>query len=130
MLDDLQRQNFRRRQFIQIIEAVVLQPEDVEIGLVASNEFIVGEIPEAIGFCTIMSVFRIVADDEVLKIVKLERLGFEGKVFVGTEIIEPDAFGMHVSVFGLGVEKWLHANCLDSVETISLSGKVSANRTM
>jgi len=37
MLDDFQRQHIRRRQVVEIVEAVVLEPEDVEASLVAGD---------------------------------------------------------------------------------------------
>ncbi len=41
MLDDLLLQDIRRRQIIQVLQAVVLQPEDIQAGLVAGDQFFI-----------------------------------------------------------------------------------------
>jgi hypothetical protein len=47
-LDDLGGDLVRRRQQIRVIQAVVLQPEDVEVDLVAPDQIGIGEFAEAL----------------------------------------------------------------------------------
>lgn len=52
-----------------------------------------------------MAFCRVLAVDEVLKIIQLERQRFEGEILVGAQVIKPHTLGVHLAVFGLGVNK-------------------------
>lgn len=49
VLDNLGCQNGGVRQIGGVAQAVVPEPEDIEIGLVALDQILVGEAPEALG---------------------------------------------------------------------------------
>jgi uncharacterized sporulation protein YeaH/YhbH (DUF444 family) len=73
VLDDLLLQNIRRRQIVQLVQAVVLQPEDVQTGLVARHQ-----CPRSVNNGSargdaLVAVFRVVAGDEVVQVVQLQR---------------------------------------------------------
>ena len=72
-----------------MIEAVVLEPEKVQAGLVAGDELLVSEVPEPFGFPALVPILRVVAGDEVVQVVDLERLGLEGEVLVGAQVVNP-----------------------------------------
>jgi hypothetical protein len=46
ILHDLRRNFLRRRQQVGIIKGIVLEPEDIEVDLVAGDEVRIGEAPE------------------------------------------------------------------------------------
>jgi len=59
---------------------VALQPEDIQIGLVARDQGVVIEIFEALGFHARMAIIRTIAIDEVLQVFTLQRLGFQDEM--------------------------------------------------
>ena len=63
MVDDFLLQYLRRRQIVQIIQAVVLQPEQIQTGLVARDQRVVAEVSERLDFLASVAVARIVASD-------------------------------------------------------------------
>ena len=48
VFDDLGRDNVRFRQTVDILKAVILEPEDVEVEFVPGDEIIVAKPPEPI----------------------------------------------------------------------------------
>lgn len=68
MLDNLLRQYVRRWQTVQVIKAVVLEPEDIETRLVAGDEILVFEVAEALRLLTFVTIGRVVGFDELLQV--------------------------------------------------------------
>ena len=89
----------------RVFEGIVLEPEDVEVGFVAFDQVVVGERFEAVRFftvvpsagrtCLVFGTFRFaeVAGDEVVEVGALDGVFFEGEMFVGTEVVNPEFFG-------------------------------------
>jgi hypothetical protein len=78
VLDDLLGKLIWLRQVIEVSEALVFEPEDIEARLVARGQLLIGELALAtfrvlvrIPSCfALVSVFRIIAIDEVGKVLK------------------------------------------------------------
>lgn len=68
VFDDLLLQHVRRRQIVELVQTVVLQPEHIEAGLVAGDQLFIGEVAEALGFLAFVAVRRVVAGDEVAQV--------------------------------------------------------------
>ena len=68
MFNDFLLQNFRWRQIIQVIEAVILEPENIQAGFVACDQLVVPKILEPFGLGTFVPVLRLVAVNKFLKI--------------------------------------------------------------
>ena len=51
MLDDFLLQHVGRRQVVEVVQAVVLEPEDVEAGLVARYQIKYGDAAQVIDLC-------------------------------------------------------------------------------
>lgn len=98
VFDDALREYFRLGEIIEVGEAVVFQPEEVEAGLVACGQLSVRELPPAAGgiflgvprFLPLVAVLRIVARDELGEIVEAERLPFQRVVDVGAVVVIPN----------------------------------------
>jgi hypothetical protein len=90
VLDDLLLQHIRRRQIVEVVQAVVFQPEDIETGLVTGHQVFVAEQLEAFGGDALVAVFRVVAGDEILQVVQLESACLQREVLVGAQVVEPD----------------------------------------
>ena len=88
-LHDLPRQDRRIGQVVGVLQALVLEPEDVQAGLVPFHQIVIAEGPEAFRLLSVVPVLRIVAFDEVLQVLQLERIGLEGEVLVGPQVVDP-----------------------------------------
>lgn len=105
MFNNLLLQDIRLRQIVEVVETVVLEPEDIETSFIASHQLYIAE--ELKSFCSnaLVTVFRVVAGDEIPQVLQLERAGFQGEMFVGAQIVEPDSLSVDLSVLGLSVKK-------------------------
>ena len=95
-----------------VFEGVVFEPEDVEAGFVAGDEFVVGVgTPAAVGFLVgpggfaSVPIRRVVAFHELVEVFALERIGLEREVFVGAEVVDPELLGPGRLTRGLLVEE-------------------------
>lgn len=88
-----------------VFEAVVFEPKDVEVGFVALDQVLVGERLEAVGLFALVAIFRTVAGDEVVEVGALQRIGFQGEVLVGAEVVDPKRLGPGSFAGGLAVEE-------------------------
>ena len=91
------------RQVVKVGQAPVLYPKNVEIGFVAGDDFVVGELaPTALGmrlaprFSTQVAVFWSVALNEICQILKCEWRILERVVNVGAVIVNPNVLGLHI----------------------------------
>ena len=107
MLDDFLLQHLGRRQIIQVVQAVVFQPEDVQAGLVAGHQLVVAEELEAICGDALVAVFRVIAGDEILQVIELQGARLQREMLVGAQVVKPHALGMHAPIFW-GVVKEHH----------------------
>jgi hypothetical protein len=57
MFDDFLLQYIRRGNFIEIVEAVVLQPKDVQAGFIAGHQFVVAKELEAFVGNALVAIF-------------------------------------------------------------------------
>lgn len=106
VFDDIIGQHVRRGQAVQIGKGFVLDPEDIETGLVPRKD--VGNVefaPAAIRiifaprFGAFIPILRMIAGDEVQQIGILHRMLFQRKVNVGAKIVDPDGLRLR---FGAG----------------------------
>ena len=93
----------RAGQIIEVGKGTVFDPENIQTGFVAGKDFVNGETAEASigiafapGFFAVMTVWRIVALDELLQIVKGHWGLFQRKVLIGPQIVEPHLFGLAI----------------------------------
>lgn len=68
VLDDLGADDVGRRKVIEVAEAVVLEPEDVQVQLVAFQQLVGREPAEALAFLPPGPVVRMVAGNEVVQV--------------------------------------------------------------
>ena len=88
VFDDVVRRLVRVRQVVQIGEALVLKPEEIEAGLVPDRHFLVTEAtPPTIGirlrvsgFLALMKVFGMVALNEVPQVLQFQGVLLQGVV--------------------------------------------------
>ena len=103
ILNDIRSEDIGIGEAVQVGQGFVLDPEDVEAGLVALEDLVHGEFaPAAVGigfrpgFVAVMAVFGVIAADEVLQVDIGHGVLLQGEVDVGTEIVDPDLPGLHV----------------------------------
>jgi hypothetical protein len=53
----------------------------------------------------VVAVGGVVGGDEGVEVGALEGVGFEGEVFVGAEVVDPEGFGPGVRIGGFAVEE-------------------------
>jgi hypothetical protein len=68
VLDDFGCQNGGVGQIGGIAQTVVPEPEDIEIGLVALDQVLGGEAPDALGFTPLVAIGGVVAADKVVQV--------------------------------------------------------------
>jgi hypothetical protein len=94
VLDNLLLQNVGRRQVIEVIQTLVFQPKDIQTGLVTRHRFFVAEELEPFASHPLVTIFRVVAGDEILQFVQLERARLQGEMLV----CQPDTTGTRFSL--------------------------------
>lgn len=113
IFNDLQRQDIRLGQVVQIGEALVLQPEDIQTGLVTRDDLliavfapaafrVVGFVP---AFAPLVAVLRIVVGDELLQVVEAQRLLLQCVMNIGAVIKKPDLLRPGLLAGGVVVEE-------------------------
>jgi hypothetical protein len=73
----------------RVLKAVVFKPKDVQVDLVALEEFLVREGLEAFSLFARVAILRVVAGNEVIQVFAFERICFQGEMLVGSEIVNP-----------------------------------------
>ena len=68
VLDDLGGDDAGRGEVVGVLQALVAQPEDVEAGLVAGDQLVVGEAAEPLALLPLASLPGLVAGDEVVEV--------------------------------------------------------------
>ena len=75
-IDDFGGELGRGREVFGVFEGLVFEPEDVEVGFVSRDDFVVGEFIEAVGFFAAGSSGGLVDFDEVFEVFGGEGIGF------------------------------------------------------
>ena len=93
--DDVRGDLDRWRKAVGVGRARVLQPEDVEVQLVALGELLVAEAAEAFaGLPLVPAILLPVGADEIVEVGALERALAQGEPLVGAEVVDPQGFGV------------------------------------
>ena len=82
MLNDLLLLPIWRRQVIETLKIVVLQPENVQAGLVAGGQVFVFKIFESFALFSLVTVVGVVAVDKVAQVVEFEGAGLQREMLV------------------------------------------------
>lgn len=90
VFDDICCDDTRFGEIVAVFEAIVFEPENVETDFVTGNEVVVVEAFETVGLFALVAVRRIVALDEVLQVIKLQRICLQREVNVRPEIVDPE----------------------------------------
>ncbi len=64
VLDNFRCQNRRVWQIGRIAQTVIPEPEDIEIGLIALDQFFVGEAAETLSFTPLVAILGVVVADK------------------------------------------------------------------
>ena len=115
MVNDFLLQNIRRRQVIKVFEAVILQPENIEAGLLVCYQVFVAEVLEAFCLGPLVPVVGVIAGHEVFHVIQFQRPRLQREMLVGAQVVEPNALGVNLAVLGFGIKKQhirFHALCV------------------
>jgi hypothetical protein len=82
ILDDLSGDHIGGRQVGGVLQAVVLEPENVEAGLVTLYQLFIGERMQTLRLFPLVSVLGFVAGDEVVQVFPARRVRLQREVFV------------------------------------------------
>ena len=88
-----------------VFEGFVLEPENIEVRLIAFGQLIIGEGLEALALLAVVAVLRIVAGNEIVEITPLEGIFLQGEMLVRPQIIDPELLGPRFFLRGLAVEE-------------------------
>ena len=105
ILDDFGGQNGGVWQIGRIAQTVIAEPEDIEVGLVALDQVLVGEAAEALGLAALVAIGGVVAADKVVEVGAGEGVGLEGEVLVGAQVVDPKRAGPGGLAGGLAIEE-------------------------
>jgi hypothetical protein len=86
-------------------EGVILEPEDVEVDLVAFDQVGVVEGFESFGFLAAVAVLGVVVSDEVIQVLALQRVFHEGEVLVGAKVVDPELLRPRFFLRGFAVKE-------------------------
>ena len=119
ILNDIRSQFVGIGQAVQIGQGLVLDPEDVQTGLVPFQDILRAEPPPAAigvgfrpGFLPFVAVLRVVAADKVIQIGIGHGMLLQCEMDVGAEIVNPDIFRLPLWAGGALIEE-KHV-CLDA----------------
>lgn len=93
VLDDLQGQDLGLGEVLGVFEALVFQPEDVQVRLVPLHKLVVREGPEPLVLPPLVPVLGVVALDELPEVLRPEGIGLEGEMLVRPQIVDPEPLG-------------------------------------
>ena len=63
----------------RVFQTIVLEPEDVQAELVALEELVIVEGPEAVGGPALVAVVRVIAGDKIVQIRTFQGVGLQGE---------------------------------------------------
>jgi hypothetical protein len=110
VLDDVIGQEVRVRQIAEVGKTFILDPGNIEAGLVAVDNFLIRKLaPAAFGIAlrvpglfSFFPVGRVITLDKILEVFKLQRRFLEGMADVGPVIVYPDLTRPVLRSFSLG----------------------------
>ena len=112
VLDDLLGQLIGAGEVVQIGQRLVLDPEDIQAGLIPLQDLFDLETAEASlgvllrpSLVTVMAIGGVIASNEVFQISVGHGVLLQGEVNVGSEIVDPDLLGLHLGACRLLVEE-------------------------
>ena len=112
VVGDLTGQYVGRGEVVGVLQALVLEPEDVEAHLVTGEELVVAEGPPAAvgvllapGRLPLRRLTRLVDRHKLVKIGPLERIGLLGEVHVRPQVVDPQLLRPGLLLGRLAVEK-------------------------
>lgn len=88
-LPDFQGQHVRLRQVVDVLQAVILQPEDIQVELVALDQLVMIETAEALGLLAL-----VVAANEVFEVGMSQALSLQGLMNVSAVVADPQLSGL------------------------------------
>lgn len=97
--------DFGRRKIGGIFEALVFEPEDIEVRLVALHEVFIGEGLKTFGLFAFVAVFLIVTYDKIIEVRAPERVFLEREVHVRPQVVDPELLGPRFFLRWLAVKK-------------------------
>src|ERR1035437_5604670 len=90
VLDDFAGDDLRGRKVVQVLQSLVTQPGDVEVGLVPCHQLVVGVGLEPFRLHPLRAWLpRCVAVHELVQVVTAQRGLLQGEVLVGAQVIHP-----------------------------------------
>ena len=111
ILNDIRSQFVGIGQAVQIGQGLVLDPEDVQTGLVPFQDILRAEPPPAAigvgfrpGFLPFVAVLRVVAADKVIQIGIGHGMLLQGEMNICAEIVNPDVFRLPLWAGGALIE--------------------------
>jgi len=100
VVGDLLGEDLRVGEVLALLEALVFDPEDVQVQFVALRKLLVGEGPPAAvrvllrpRLLTLVPVLRVEALDELVQVLADEWILLEREVLVGAEVVDPEPLG-------------------------------------
>jgi hypothetical protein len=93
VLHDLGGDHVGGREVGGVLQAVVFEPENVQAGLVAFDQFVISEGMEAVTLLTLVAILCVVAGYEIIQVLAAQRVGLQREVLVGAEVVDPQLLG-------------------------------------
>lgn len=73
-----------------VLKTLVFQPEDIQAGFVALHEIVVGERAKTLGFFAFVPVLGVVAADEVVEMLALQRICLQREVLIRSKVVDSE----------------------------------------
>ena len=97
VLKDFCGEHVRIGQVVEVGKRLVLDPENIEAGFVAGQDFVDAVAAEAAfrilrrpGFAALVPILRMIAGEKLVEILISERVLLECEMDIGTKIVNPD----------------------------------------
>ncbi len=103
--DDFGGDDVGGREVGGFFEGYVFQPEDVQVQLVAFDQFIVAVGLESLGLCASTPVFLVVAGDEVVQVAAFQSVFLQREMQIGSQVIDPELLCPRSFLSRLAVEE-------------------------
>ena len=82
--------DLRGREIGGFFEGLVFQPEDVQVQLVAFDQFIIAEGFESLRLRASTAIFLVVAGDEVVQVAAFESVFLQREMQIGSQVVDPE----------------------------------------
>jgi len=84
--------HIRRSHRISPLEALITQPEEIKAHLVMLEQLVIAKRAEALAFLPLVTILCMVARHKIIQVRPRQRIGAQGKVLVGAQVIDPQSF--------------------------------------